>query len=276
MGTDSPEGFPEDGEGPSREVAVASFRIAATAVTNAQFREFVKATGYITEAEQVGVSFVFYLQVEQALRDLIRQVPSGLPWWLSIEGACWQRPTGPGSNIYDRLDHPVVQVSWNDAIAYCQWRNCRLPSEAQWELAARGGLGHSRYAWGEELYPKGQMQCQIWQGEFPNLPAPGWSPGTVAVDRFAPNGFGLFNTAGNVWEMVSGLVQSRLPSGYGAGKSSLRSTNRPAFNAWRFRSCVTTLTAIVIVLQLARRTRRRVRRAISDSGSQPTADQRRC
>lgn len=200
MGSDSAEGFAEDGEGPSRDVVVKSFKIAATAVSNAQFREFVAATGYITEAEQVGASFVFYLQVEQSLRDLIRQVPSGLPWWLSIEGASWQRPEGPGTHIYERLDHPVVQVSWNDAMAYCQWAKCRLPSEAQWELAARGGLVQKTYAWGDDLHANGKMCCQIWQGQFPNAPATGWIPGTVAVDRFAPNGFGLFNTAGNVWE----------------------------------------------------------------------------
>lgn len=200
MGSDSPEGFADDGEGPSRLVTVKSFKIAATAVTNAQFREFVKATGYITEAEQAGASYVFYLQVEQSLRDSIRQVPAGLPWWLSIEGACWQRPQGPGTHIYERLDHPVVQVSWNDAQAYCEWAVCRLPSEAQWELAARGGIAECRYPWGDELMAQGQSQCQIWQGDFPNAPAPGWTPGTVAVDRFAPNGFGLLNVAGNVWE----------------------------------------------------------------------------
>ena len=201
MGTDAvEEGFAEDGEGPAREVEVAPFAIARTAVTNAQFRAFVRATSYITEAEQAGSSFVFYLQVEPERRAVIRQVSRELPWWLPVEGACWQRPTGPGSWIHDRLDHPVVHVSWNDAAAYCAWADAQLPTEAQWEFAARGGLAGRRYAWGDELEPGGRRRCNIWQGEFPSRPAPGWSPGTVAASDFEPNGWGLHQMAGNTWE----------------------------------------------------------------------------
>ena len=201
MGTDAiEEGFAEDGEGPAREVELAPFAIARTAVTNAQFRAFVRATSYITEAEQAGSSFVFYLQVDPERRAAIRQVSRELPWWLPVEGACWQRPTGPGSWIHDRLDHPVVHVSWNDAAAYCAWAGAQLPTEAQWEFAARGGLAGKRYAWGDELEPGGRRGCNIWQGEFPSKPAPGWSPGTLPAGDFEPNGWGLHQMAGNTWE----------------------------------------------------------------------------
>lgn len=200
MGTDSAEGFAEDGEGPAREVEVSAFRIAPCAVTNAQFGDFVRATRYITDAEQAGSSFVFYLQVEPARRRAIRQVSRDLPWWLPVEGACWQRPAGAGSAIHDRPDHPVVHISWNDAAAYCAWAGVRLPTEAEWEFAARGGLAQQRYPWGDEFEPGGVPRCNTWQGEFPARPAPGWQPGTVPVDAFAPNGWGLYNMVGNAWE----------------------------------------------------------------------------
>jgi formylglycine-generating enzyme len=200
MGTDSKEGFAADGEGPARHVLVKGFRLAATAVTNAQFAEFVRATRYVTQAEQLGESFVFYLQVPQPARDSIRQVPAGLPWWLPVRDACWQRPEGPGSHVRAREDHPVVHVSWHDAQAYCEWAGLRLPTEAEWECAARGGLVGKRYPWGDELTPGGRWHCNIWQGEFPNLPTAGWQPGTASVNSFEPNGHGLHNMAGNVWE----------------------------------------------------------------------------
>ncbi|TFY98136.1 formylglycine-generating enzyme family protein [Ramlibacter rhizophilus] len=200
MGTDDAEGFAEDGEGPVREVRVSAFRIAPTAVTNAQFRDFVRATGYITEAEQVGFSFVFYLQVGPDLRRSARQVSRELPWWLPVEGACWQRPAGPGSWVHDRPDHPVVHISWNDAAAYCAWAGARLPTEAEWEYAARGGLSQCRYPWGDDFEPGGERRCNTWQGTFPNAPAEGWSPGTVPAASGPANGFGLHHMAGNAWE----------------------------------------------------------------------------
>jgi len=198
MGTDSREGFPADGEGPARRVHLSPFSIAATTVTNAQFTEFVRATGYITQAEEAGSSFVFYLQVPRELRDTIRQHPNGLPWWLEVRDACWQRPEGPGSHVRNRMAHPVVHVSWEDAQAYCRWAGARLPTEAQWECAARGGLEGMRYTWGNEM--PAEPPCNIWRGMFPNEPAPGWQPGVVDAAANTPNGYGLHNMAGNVWE----------------------------------------------------------------------------
>lgn len=201
MGTNATaEGFAEDGEGPARSVEVSPFQMSVTAVTNAQFREFVRATKYISNAEQIGSSFVFYLQVDVNRRHTIRQISRDLPWWLEVEGACWQRPTGTGSSIYDRLDHPAVHISWNDAVAYCAWAGARLPTEAEWECAARGGLVGMRYPWGDVLEVDGIRRCNTWQGEFPAKPASGWALGTMAADAFTPNGYGLHNIVGNVWE----------------------------------------------------------------------------
>lgn len=200
MGADGTEGYAADGEGPSMEVDLAPFRIAACAVTNRQFAEFVRATRHVTDAERLGTSYVFYLQVPEALRNAARRSPSGLPWWVELEHACWQRPEGPGSHVHTRPDHPVVHVSWNDARAYCAWSGTRLPTEAEWEYAARGGLEGKRYPWGDELAPGGEAQCNIWQGEFPNAPAGDWRPGTMPAQCFRPNGHGLYNVSGNVWE----------------------------------------------------------------------------
>nr|WP_255429292.1 formylglycine-generating enzyme family protein [Ramlibacter albus] len=198
MGTDSLDGFPDDGEGPARTVHVDPFSITSTTVTNAQFTAFVRDTGYITQAEALGSSFVFYLQVPPALRSQIRHVPTGLPWWLEVRDACWQRPEGPGSHVRERMDHPVVHASWHDAQAYCEWAGVRLPTEAQWEFAARGSLPGARYVWGDEDPP--EAHCNVWQGSFPDEPAQGWRPGTMAAASHEPNGFGLYGMAGNVWE----------------------------------------------------------------------------
>ncbi len=200
MGTDSSDGFPEDGEGPGRRISVSDFFISPATVTNREFGNFVRDTQYVTEAEQFASSFVFYMQVPEAVREKIRQVPAGLPWWLSVEGACWQRPEGPGSYIYDRLDHPVVHVSWNDASAYCGWARKRLPTEAEWEFAARGGLSGKKYPWGDELEIDGRPRCNIWRGSFPNTVSKGWLPAPVPAMSYQPNGYGLYNVSGNVWE----------------------------------------------------------------------------
>jgi len=214
MGTDSPEGFPADGEGPQRAVEVEAFAIAAVPVTNAQFNDFVRATRHVTQAEEAGSSFIFYLQGSQEVRAGARRYPQGLPWWIDVGGACWQRPHGPGSTIHDRMDHPVVHVSWHDAQAYCRWAGVSLPAEREWEYAARGGLQGKRYAWGDEMPT--EPCCNIWRGEFPNRPEPGWLPGTMPVHSFAPNGYGLFQMAGNVWEWCDDWFQQ------GSGRRAMR------------------------------------------------------
>ncbi len=199
MGTDEPYAFPSDGEGPAREVVVGAFRIARGPVTNVQFAAFVEATGYRTEAERYGWSFVFHLLLPDEFPET-RAVASA-PWWRQVYGADWAHPEGPHSDVGDRPDHPVVHVGWSDAVAYCTWAGVRLPTEAEWEKAARGGLVQARFTWGNELHPDGRTMCNIFEGTFPteNTADDGYV-GTSPVGAFPPNGFGLHDVAGNVWE----------------------------------------------------------------------------
>ncbi len=201
MGTDDAEGFVGDGEGPRRVVRCADYAISPRAVSNAEFARFVEATGYRTEAERAGWSFVFAGMLSEADRKKFTRVVADIPWWRRVDGATWSAPEGPGSTVGHRLDHPVVHVSWNDAAAYCRWSHTRLPTEAEWEFAARGGLDGRRYAWGDELTPGGEHRCNIWQGRFPDHDTmdDGYA-GTAPVDAFEPNGYGLYNVCGNVWE----------------------------------------------------------------------------
>ncbi|GGZ08350.1 hypothetical protein GCM10010365_29500 [Streptomyces poonensis] len=198
MGDAFDEGHPDDAEGPVRTVTVEPFRIDATAVTNARFAGFVRATGYRTEAERYGSSFVFHLLLHPRARDSVLGAVAGAPWWLGVEGACWSAPEGPGSDVEGRADHLVVHVSYHDALAYCAWAGARLPTEAEWEYAARGGLEGRRYPWGDDFDAD---RMNIWQGDFPRVSTrPGGATGTVPVDAYGPNGSGLYNTSGNVWE----------------------------------------------------------------------------
>lgn len=200
MGDAFDEGYPADGERPVHDVCLDPFWVDATVVTNAAFATFVKATGHVTEAEAFGSSAVFHLAVAAPRSDILGTA-SGVPWWINVRGACWRCPEGGDSSIADRQNHPVVHVSWYDAVTYCAWAGKRLPSEAEWEYAARGGLESKRFAWGEELIPAGRWRCNIWQGQFPELNTldDGYLT-TAPVKSYGPNGFGLWNTTGNVWE----------------------------------------------------------------------------
>ena len=202
MGTDGDYGFAADGEGPAHAVELAPYYIDATCVTNEQFNAFVNATGYKTESERFGWSFVFYghLSATQLARS-VRATVQGSEWWCRVEGATWRHPEGPGSNIKQRWAHPVVQVSWQDANAFAAWAGKRLPTEAEWEYAARGGLAQKRFPWGDELEPDGRHAMNVWQGVFPtrNTEADGHY-GPAPAKSYKANGYGLYQMTGNVWE----------------------------------------------------------------------------
>lgn len=200
MGDAHGDGHPGDGESPVHPVSLSPFSIDATSVTNADFARFVEDTGFVTEAENFGFSAVFHLAVRAASDEVMGQA-AGTPWWFGVRGADWRHPGGSRSDLDGLEDHPVVHVSWNDAIAYCAWADRRLPTEAQWEYASRGGLESRRYPWGDELMPDGTWRCNIWQGDFPrsNTLADGHLT-TAPVRSFRPNDFGLWQTVGNVWE----------------------------------------------------------------------------
>ncbi len=197
-------GIPNDGETPLRKVNLKPFRMSPTVVTNAQFAVFIKDTGYVTEADRFGWSFVFWSEVPERIGAT--HAVQGIEWWRRVDGANWQNINGPDTMDESyHPDHPVVHVSWNDAKAYAAWAGGRLPTEAEWEHAARGGRGDVTFPWGEDQPDDiSNFPCNIWQGQFPdkNSKADGFAT-TAPVDSFEPNGFGLFNMAGNVWEWTN-------------------------------------------------------------------------
>lgn len=216
MGGDNDQADPN--EYPKHRIKIKSIWVDITEVTNAQFMKFVDATGYITIAERP----LDWEQIKNSLPEDVIKPPDSLlqpgalvfhktngpvnlndfsQWWKWTLGANWRKPLGPGSSIEDKMDHPVVQIAWDDAVAYAKWAGKRLPTEAEWEWAARGGLGNKIYSWGDEHIEKGTPKANYWEGFFPfeNLERDGYL-GTSPVKSYPPNGFGLFDVAGNVWE----------------------------------------------------------------------------
>lgn len=219
-------------EGPVRDVTVGPFEIETLEVTNRRFAEFVADTGYVTLAERtpdpalhpgipaemlVPGSAVFVSPVDSGLRN----------WWQFVEGASWRQPEGPGSSIETRMDHPVVHIAHADALAFAKWAGGDLPTEAEWEYAARGGLDGARYEWGESAPHEGTPRANTWQGPFPiaNTEDDGYAR-TAPVGCFAPNGYGLYDMTGNVWEWTRDFYAAGNPnSGLLKGGSYLCADN---------------------------------------------------
>lgn len=199
VGTDRPV-FPQDGEGPERPVRLKPFRLEAETVNVDRFARFIAATGYVTDAERFGASAVF-----TGAQHLQRHQPdlAQIPWWSSVDDACWRQPEGPGSAVDGRRDHPVTQVSWNDASAFAAWAGGRLPTEAEWEHAARGGGVRKRFPWGDEEPDDETAPCNIWQGDFPPTNADDVYRGTAPARSFLPSQLGFYNMVGNVWEWTA-------------------------------------------------------------------------
>jgi len=213
-------------ERPPHKVRVDSFWIDATPVTNKQFKQFVEATGYVTTAEKAPTLEEIMAQVPPGTpapppevlvpASLVFKPPSGpvplnnhMIWWDWVAGANWRHPRGPGSTIEGKDDHPVVQVTWFDAAAYAEWAGKRLPTEAEWEYAARAGKQDIAYTWGNEEFSEKNPQANIWQGTFPyKSTKPGSEYGTTPVKTYQPNPYGLYDMAGNVWEWCSDLYHA--------------------------------------------------------------------
>ena len=205
VGSDLDIGYPSDFEGPEIDVHTDGFYMDETVVTNAMFETFVLSTGYVTFAQRYGSSFVFHLLLEDGY---VGEVVPGLSWWIDVKGANWMYPYGDKRSYKDLMDYPVVHVTMEDALAYCAWANKRLPTEIEWEIAARGGKKGLIYPWGNELEPDGLHLCNIWQGSFPheNSQLDGYL-GVAPADAFYENEYGLKQMIGNVWELCSNAAR---------------------------------------------------------------------
>ena len=199
IGTDEPW-LESDGEAPARAVELGAFGIGACAVRVREFADFVESSGYVTDAERAGWSYVFAAEVGDRL---IAGRARDAPWWCGVRGACWR------DTLERAPDEPVVHVSWHDANAYCEWAGGRLLTESEWEAAAAGREPGRIFPWGDVLAPEGEHRCNTWQGTFPSRDSgdDGYR-GRAPVDAFAPNDFGLFNMVGNVWEWCADAFRS--------------------------------------------------------------------
>ncbi len=241
MGSDDPDALPA--EHPAHRVRVDGFWMDETDVTNAQFRRFVEATGYVTTAEKAPTEEEIlqyagpdrFAKKEELVPGSMVFAPPDHPvdlgdwrqWWKWTPGADWRHPEGPGSSLSGKEDHPVVHVSWFDAAAYAKWAGKRLPTEAEWEFAARGGLDGKKYVWGDEPFSEEHPQCNNFQGHFPdrNTGKDGYQR-TSPVKAFPPNGYGLYDMAGNVWQWCADWY---LPDAYArtAGRGVLVNPKGP-------------------------------------------------
>jgi formylglycine-generating enzyme len=244
-GTEDPRGYPSDGEGLIHEVELDAFEISEFSVANDRFSEFVEATGPRSTAEECGDSSVFGNLLPDDFPPT-REVAAA-PRWRQVEGASWQHPEGPQSDIAGRGDHPVVQVGWIDAMAYCEWSGTRLPTEAEWERAARGGVDSHHFPWGDGITPDGVHRSNVFQGSFPSFDSgdDGWI-GTSPVHTFEPNEFGLHNMTRNVWEWCldwfdpTYYARSPRASPSGPAKGSAKATRGGPYlchesYCWRYR-----------------------------------------
>ena len=200
IGTNAKDGFESDKEGPKTKVYVEEFQIDETSVTNEEFSLFIKETGYVTEAEAFGWSFVFHFFLSEETKRISTLVPNMANWY-AVPEANWRQPEGRGTTIDERMTHPVVHISRNDALAFCRWSGKRLPTEIEWEIAAKGGTTFDKYPWGANLLEGSTYHCNIWQGDFPltNTLDDGFAS-TAPAAYYEPNGYGIYQMIGNVWE----------------------------------------------------------------------------
>lgn len=204
-------GIMNDKEGPAVMLEFSDFYMSETTVTNENFLSFIDDTGYVTDAEKINSSLVFRGLVN--LNGLVEgkdYFRTSMSWWIEMMGACWNKPEGPNSSVINKMNHPVVHITWQDAREYCDWAGGKLPTEVEWEVAARGGRQGLEYPWGNNLVEDGKYYANTWQGKFPhkNEALDGYI-GTAPVKKFFVNNYGLYQMVGNVWEWC--LNHARIP-----------------------------------------------------------------